>query len=163
MFFFARIMVDRTSLIARTLLRWLRCVVVALASRRIDRGAVLAVPATTQRNSLTSPVAATEPPNHTRTRRRRRLKIQDWITTDQHRCVWTINSCVSFFQLYNNNIYFHSLVGNQRGVRLSPSNLVPKRNRKLLQCTLWTIKSWQNIRDHNSGKPWWIFIIFALL
>jgi len=29
--------------------------------------------------------------------------------------------------------------------------------------TLWTIKRWQYICDHNSGKSWSIFIIFALL
>jgi len=33
----------------------------------------------------------------------------------------------------------------------------------LLHTTLWIIKRWQYICDYNSGKSWWIFIIFALL
>jgi len=29
--------------------------------------------------------------------------------------------------------------------------------------TLWFIKKWQHICDHNSGKSWWILIIFIYL
>jgi len=57
----------------------------------------------------------------------------------------------------------HKWCGTYTTVRVDNNNCLNVVPLPALLDALWTIKRWQYISDHNSGKSWWIFYNFCIV